>query len=389
MKFLSLSRLLPVAAAAALTMTLGVVSASPATAVGPAPVTAVAPVAGAVFVLTNDVDHNSVISYDRAPDGTLTKTGTIGTGGSGAIVDGAAVDPLASQGALTLDRRHRLLFAVNGGSDTVTVFGVSGSRLARRQVLSTRGDLPVSVSVVGNLVYVLNARDGGSIVGYRIVGGRVVPLPGSSRSLGLTPNGKPEFLQSPSQVAITPDQRAVVVATKTHGTLLSYTLDHSGRPAVTPVTTASGAVPFALSFDRAGRLLVVDATGLASSYRVGRDAVLTELSSVGPTGQAAACWSIVVRGTLYAANAGSDSISAFTERHGRLSLSDATAAHTDGGPIDMAASRDGRYLYQLSGADGTVETFHVGHDGSLTAVATVGTGLGLAAGRPLEGLAAS
>jgi len=382
MKFPRLSIVLT-AAAAAVTLSLG---AAPAVAAGSVPTKSTV---GAVFVLTNDVAHNSVITYNRAPDGSLTRTGTVGTGGSGAIVDGAVVDPLASQGALTLDRPHRLLFAVNGGNDTVTVFGVDGSSLTRRQVLPTHGDLPVSVSVVGDLAYVLNARGGGSITGYRIVAGRVVPLPGSTRSLGLTPNDKPEFLQSPSQVAITPNQRAVVVATKTHGTLLSYPLDRSGRPAAAPVTTASGAVPFALSFDRGGHLLVVDATGLASSYRVARDGSLTELSSVGPTGQAAACWSVVVRGTLYAANAGSNSISAFADRHGRLRLSDATAAHTDGGPIDLAASRDGRYVFQLSGADGTVETFRVGHGGSLTSLGSVATGLGSAAGHPLEGIAAS
>ncbi len=371
------------AAAAAVILSLG---AAPAVAAVPVPT---GPAVGAVFVLTDDVDHNSVIAYDRAPDGTLTRTGATGTGGSGAVVDGAVVDPLASQGALTLDRRHGLLFAVNGGSDTVTVFGVDGSRLTRRQVLSSHGDLPVSVSVVGDLAYVLNARGGGSITGYRIDGGRVVPLPGSTRSLGLVPNDRPEFLQSPAQVAITPDQRAVVVSTKTHGTLLGFALDRSGRPSAEAVTTNSGAVPFALSFDRGGRLLVVDATGLASSYRVGRDGSLTGLSSVGPTGQAAACWSVVVRGTLYAANAGSDSISAFTDRHGRLGIVDATAAHTDGGPIDLAASRDGRYVFQLGGADGTVETFRVGQGGSLTSLGSVGTGLGSTVGHPLEGIAAS
>ena len=70
------------------------------------------------------------------------------------------------------------------GSDTVTVFGVEGSRLVRRQILPSRGDLPVSVSVAGDLVYVLNARDGGSISGYRIVGGRwpIVRVRGSHGS---------------------------------------------------------------------------------------------------------------------------------------------------------------------------------------------------------------
>lgn len=343
---------------------------------------------GAVFVQTDDLAHNSVIAYDRAADGHLTRAGTYATGGAGAAEAGAVVDPLASQGSLVLDRAHGLLFAVNGGSDTVTVFGVEGSRLVRRQILSSHGDLPVSVSVVDNLVYVLNARGGGSITGYRVEGRQVQPVEGSTRSLNLTPNANPEFLQAPSQVAITPDGRDVVVATKTHGTLVVFPLN-GGRPAATPVVTPSGTVPFALSFDRSGNLLVVDATGYASSYEVGHNGSLALVSKVGPTGQAAACWTVVVGGSLYAANAGSNSITSFKDHRGQLSITSAVAATTSAGPIDMAASHDGRYVYQLTGGSGDVNEYVRGADGSLTMVGTVTTGLGAAAGKPIEGIAAS
>lgn len=361
-------------------------------AVSSAPTASASPVSagrGAVFVQTDDLAHNAVIAYDRASDGRLTRAGTYATGGAGAAEAGAVVDPLASQGSLTLDRTHSLLFAVNAGSDTVTVFGVDGSRLVRRQILSSHGDLPVSVSVVGDLVYVLNARDGGSITGYRIVGRQVEPLSGSTRSLNLAPNSNPEFLQAPSQVAITPDGRDIVVATKTHGTLVVFPLTHSGRPAATPVVTASGTVPFALSFDHAGNLLVVDATGYVTSYAVGRSGHLSLVSTLGPTGQAAACWSVVVDGTLYAANAGSNSITAVTDHRGRLTVDSAVAATTGAGPIDIAASANGRFVYQLTGGSGQVNAYVRGANGSLTMLATSDTGLGAASGRPIEGIAAS
>lgn len=344
---------------------------------------------GAVFVETNDLSHNAVIAYDRWADGHLTKAGTYATGGTGAIESGAVVDPLASQGALTLDPVHHLLFAVNGGSNSLTVFEVDGSRLERRQVLSSGGDLPVSVSVVGDLAYVLNARGGGSITGYRVDGHHVVPLAGSTRSLNLVPNANPEFLQTPSQIAISPDRRAVVVATKTHGTLLSFPLSRDGRPSAAPVTTPSGTVPFALSFDRQGTLLVVDATGLATSYTVGRDGSLALRSTVGPTGQAAACWSVVVGSTLYVANAGSNSITSFTEHRGQLSIAATVAASTGAGPIDLAASGNGRFVYQLTGGSGQVDSYVRGATGSLTMIGSVDTGLGAGAGTPLEGIAAS
>lgn len=344
---------------------------------------------GAVFVQTDDPAHNAVIAYDRYSDGQLARAGTYRTGGAGAQEAGSVVDPLASQGSLTLDRARNLLFAVNGGSDTVTVFGVHGSRLDVRQILPSHGDLPVSVSVVGDLVYVLNARDGGSITGYRLAGRTVVPLSGTTRSLHLSDNGNPEFLQTPAQVAITPDRHAVVVSTKTHGTLLVFPLDRSGRPSASPMVTMSGTVPFALSFDRSNHLLVVDATGLVSAYRVHGDGSLALTSSVGPTGQAAACWSVVVRGTVYVANAGSDSISTVADHSGQLTLLDATAAHTDGGPVDLAASRHGRFVYQLSGATGKIDEFRRSADGSLTSIGSFDTGLGASSGHPLEGIAAS
>ncbi len=97
-----------------------------------------------------------------------------------------------------------------------------------------------------------------------------------------------------------------------------------------------------------------------------------------------------MHGTLYAANAGSNSISSFRVRAGKVSLTDATAASTSGGgPVDLAASRGGQYLYQLNGADGSVDTFRVGRHGALTRIETTRTGLGATNGRPLEGIAAS
>jgi 6-phosphogluconolactonase (cycloisomerase 2 family) len=344
---------------------------------------------GAVFVQTDDPHGNAVIAYDRAPDGTLSRAGSYRTGGDGAALGGAVVDPLASQGSVTFDKARDLLLVVNGGSDTLTVFGVHGSRLDRAEVLPTRGDLPVSVSVVGNLAYVLNARSGGSITGYRLSGRTLVPLPGSTRSLGLADNGKPEFLQTPAQVAITPDQRNVVVTTKTHGNLLTFPLDRTGRPDSAPVSTPSGAVPFALAFDRSGHLVVVDASGLVTSYRVRQSGAVDQVSQVGPTGQAASCWSVIVRGTVYVANAGSNSISAVGDQSGQLTLQAPIAATTDGGPVDLAASRHGRYVYQLSGATGMIDEYERAADGSLNRIGQVATGLGSSSGHPLEGIAAS
>jgi len=72
-------------------------------------------------------------------------------------------------------------------------------------VLGSGGTFPVSVAVHGDLVYVLNALNGGSVQGYRVLGSFLVALPGSHRALGLDPNATPQFTTTPGQVAFTAD----------------------------------------------------------------------------------------------------------------------------------------------------------------------------------------
>src|SRR5271166_3767368 len=122
--------------------------------------------AGEVFVQTDNTGGNAVVVYHRAQDGTLRQAGTYATGGLGGILTGSVVDHLASQGSLAYDRAAGLLYAVNAGSDTVTVFAVEGDHLLRHQVVASGGTFPVSIAVRGHVVYVLNARDGGSVQGF-------------------------------------------------------------------------------------------------------------------------------------------------------------------------------------------------------------------------------
>ena len=118
-----------------------------------------------VFVQTDNLAANTIVAYDRAADGSLHQAGVYQTGGKGGALSGAVVDFLASQGSLAYDRDDGLLYAVNAGSDTVTVFTVHGNRLTRHQVTGSGGSFPVSIAVRGNVVYVLNARNGGSVQG--------------------------------------------------------------------------------------------------------------------------------------------------------------------------------------------------------------------------------
>jgi 6-phosphogluconolactonase (cycloisomerase 2 family) len=326
---------------------------------------------GAVFVQTDSPTGNAVVAYLRSSDGTLTRSAVYRTGGLGGVLDGSVVDHQASQGSLIYDKRNQVLIATNAGSDTVTVFAVHGSRLTRIQTIASGGRFPVSVAVRGDRVYVLNALDGGSLQGYRNLGGHLVPLPGQRRALGLDPRAAPQFTHTPAQVEFTPDGSHLVVATKAVGdSLVVYSVNPLfGLSAKATVTsTGAGSVPFGFVFGRDGRVLLTEAGPNALvSARLDRTGRAT-LSAPVATGQQASCWITAVGDYAYVANAGSATITTYEVGHGKLDLIGQTAAAA--GTIDLTASDDGKFLYAQGGKDGEVAAFRIGHDGSLTAVGT-------------------
>jgi DNA-binding beta-propeller fold protein YncE len=366
-----MSKLIRLAGAAVAALASAAVLAGPASAHPQRP---------AVFVQTDDPAGNTIVAYDRAPDGSLQQAGSYRTGGLGGVLDGSVVDHLASQGALQLD--HGLLYAVNAGSDTITVFGVDGDRLVRRQVLPSFGDFPVSIAVHGGFVYVLNARGGGSVQGYARLGGFLVPVPGRHRALGLDPAAAPEFTHTPGQVAFTPSGDQLVITTKANGNAVDvFGVDRLGGLSARPVTTVlDGAVPFAIAFDARGNLALAEAGANAvATFAIDRRGALQPLASAG-TGQAATCWIVNVGGRLYLSNAGSATVSAFD-----AALRPVGVTSTRAGTVDAAGSPDGRFLYVQTGATGGVDAFRVAPDGTLTPAGSV-TVPGAAGG---EGIAVS
>src|SRR5438445_4496017 len=279
---------------------------------------AAAPTAGAdhaVFVQTDDPAGNSIVAYARHDDGTLTFAGTYGTGGNGGRAAGAAVDPLASQGGLVYDANHGLLLAPNAGSNTVSVFGVSGDALHLNQVVASGGPFPASIGVHGNLAYVLNAGFAGYVQGYRIAGGTLHPIAGSLRSLGLGNGNPPAFLQSPGQVGFTPDGRKLVISMKGNGggSVYVYGISADGRLSASPAITAVGGNAFAFVFDPAGRLVIVNAAfGNLSTFTVNDNGSLTLVSAGPSNGQIGACWVTAANGNYYTGNTGSASLSQYT-----------------------------------------------------------------------------
>lgn len=323
----------------------------------------------AVFVQTDNPNGNSVVAYNRGGDGTLTERGDFATGGRGGVLDGSVVDHLASQGSLAYDRAHGLLYAVNAGSNTVTVFAAHGTELRRLQVISSGGTFPVSVTFHGNLVYVANALNGGSIQGYLRVGDRLVRVPSWNRGLGLDPTAAPQFTNTPGQVAFTPDGSRLIVTTKANGNSVEVFRVGLFGPGHAVTTTLPGTVPFAVDFDPAGHVVLAEAANSVATFTLRTNGELRALDSV-PTGQQATCWIVGSGNRFYASNAGSGTLSGYrTARSGALTPISVTP--TDAGTVDATVTADGRYLYAQTGAAGVVDEFAVNRDGTLRSIGSV------------------
>ena len=342
----------------------------------------------AVFVMTNDAETNEVIAYERNQNGTLHSPHRYPTGGRGS---GGKVDPLSSQGSLTLSDDHAFLFAANAGSGTVSVFRVFGPHLVLTDRVPSGGSEPNSVAQHGKLVYVLNTAGSSSVVGFQLHEGALRRIPDSLRFLSAN-------LVNSGSVAFSNDGRFLVVTEIATNKIDVFRVLPDGRLSPITVNPGVGKGTFSAVFSPSDAVLVSETGGpganssTTSSYRIQPDNTLLPISPTVPTLGTANCWNVVTPDGrfVYTSNAGTSSISGFSiGANGSLTPLPGTVVglNPSGSTnLDVAVSADGAYLYSLNAGSGSVGIFQIEHDGSLTNFGTVG---GLPAGAGLNGIAAN
>ncbi|MDN3027207.1 beta-propeller fold lactonase family protein [Streptomyces sp. S.PB5] len=351
----------------------------------------------AVFVQGNELTGNIIHVFARDDQGKLKPAGSYATGGKGGDQVDAPTDSLASQGSLVYDDASGTLLAVNAGSGTLTSFRAEGTELKNRQVVSTGGKFPSSIAVRGKVAYVMNAGGEGSVQGFRITRKGLVPMRGSYRSLGLDNEDVPRFDTSPGEVEITPDGRSLVVTTKGNNTVEVFPLKSNGLPAVAEpvVNKSAGNVPFAISFDSSGsRMLVAEAEkSTVTVYKVKHNGKLKVLQQPLASGQEVLCWLERAGNYFYGGNTGNSTVTGYRmDKHGRLALTNEVGLATppsskSQGVIDIAVTKDAKFVYVQNATSGTVDGFRVEKNGSLTKVTTA-KGLPAFAESGMEGIAA-
>jgi 6-phosphogluconolactonase len=345
-----------------------------------------------VYAMDNDAGSNKVFAWSARSNGTLSLLGRFRTGGRGTgtmetplagPVDG--IDPLGSQGSLTLGTNSRFLYAVNAGDGSVSVFRVLGNGgLLLWDKESTGSTSPVSVASHGRFVYVANVNDPGAGRPSTIVGfasrqnGTLAPIPGSRRLLS-APNARP------SQISISPDGNSVIVTERETNVVSVFDINANGTLANPVVTPSPRPAPFGFDFVNSDTFVVSEAApgdpagSSASSYALAGGAA-TVISGGVLNGQMASCW-VTSHPTgmwAYVSNTASNTVTNYAVSEKATLTISQMAVPTDGAgsaPIDADINSRGSLFFQLLGGKGTIAVYSVARNGDLALLGVRPTGL--------------
>jgi len=344
---------------------------------------------GAVYSMTNDaVGGNSITTFDRAADGTIRQRADVLTGGDGTGTPEDSANGLiqanvgGESSPTNFQGNGKFLLALNGGSDSISVFRTDGAELELVDLEPSGGDRPISITVSKGVAYVLNA--GGpmctgltgtpTITGFTFdAQGQLTPIPGSTRPLSGIPNS------GCTQVAFDKTGSVVFVEEQQADVITSYTRNADGTLSGPTPQQSTGNGPFGLNFTQRNQLLTTENFGAApgqgglASYAINeRTGTITPLSPTVRNGQSDTCWVAITDDNRYAftSSFGDDGgISSYRVRpDGSLELLNGQAATVGAGSSDVTLSGNSRYLYVKNSLQGTVTTFQIEDDGALAQI---------------------
>jgi 6-phosphogluconolactonase (cycloisomerase 2 family) len=338
-----------------------------------------------VYTITNPNGPNAIAAYEANPEtGELVFLGTYPTGGLGT---GRLVD---SQSPLVVNEEGTFLFAVNPGSDDISVMSIEGDgslELVNRPVPS-RGVGPASLAHKNNLLYVANKGDSvnpPSYAGFRVESdGALARL---SRKVNLAVG------DNPTHILFTADGRRLIGLRFGSGGLDCFAVRSNGKLRfVSRLNNQPG--PFAGAFNPVdgNQLMVADArVPGASSYLVSDEGALSAITTVSNTPERAACW-IVAHADgqrVWVSNTGTNSLSLYRvgEGGGLTLVSTHSTLAFGRTPFEIALDGSGRFLYQLNigAANQSIHALRVTESGEGAGLSDIGA-IGLPAGSSPIGL---
>jgi 6-phosphogluconolactonase (cycloisomerase 2 family) len=331
---------------------------------------------GDLFTISNASSGNSILRYRRGTGGRLTFVSAFPTTGlgSGNGLNGAS-------DTVKADEFGTFLFTVDAGSNDIVSVNISSGSLTLLDKVSSEGTTPTSLAIHNNLLYVLNAGSN-QIAGFRVSStGKLTPIAGAIASLSGS------AADDPVDMHFGPGGTTLIVTEKLSNTIDVFTIDSSGLPHGPNTNVSEGLTPFGFSVTANGHVIVSNAGGgalgkaSASSYSVGMNGHLTEITAAAHNHQTASCWLALTPDDAFAytANTGSGTVSGYSvATSGKLTLLNASGiAGNDGpgtAPIDMRISPDDKFAYVLDSGTHAIDVFEREPSGLLEKLQTV-TGL--------------
>jgi 6-phosphogluconolactonase len=341
------------------------------------------PAEAVVYTASNEATGNQVIAFEVDRRGHPIEIGRFDTQGLGTGT------PLGNQGAIALDASDRWMFVVNPGDGSLTSFRLQPSGLEFVNRVPSGGFRPLSVTVFGTLVYVLNEGDAVSadpslrfdnVSGFRFTGGGVlVPIPDSSRMIADMPT-------APAQVGFNRSGTVLLITEKATNTLTTFVVQADGTPAETPLRRPSAVpTPFGFAFGDRDYVFVTEANGggvgVTASYRVDRETgSVSSLVGIVEQGNAT-CWTVLSNDQTigYSTNTASGTVSLFRINFdGTLayffrgtgdpqgqSLDEDSPIPSGNGVRDAALTQANDFLFTLNNGDGQIRAFSVSLSGAI------------------------
>jgi 6-phosphogluconolactonase (cycloisomerase 2 family) len=327
----------------------------------------------AVYMMTNAADGNQLAVFARDAKGLLEFPVFYDTGGAGA---GAG---LGSQGSIAMNAASDTLYVVNAGDGSISVFDLSKKKPDLIQIISSGGTFPISVTVSGDLLYVLNA--GGAHGAVDMITGFTVDAKGKLTALANSTQTLSGPAVLPAQVSFSPSGNWLVVTERNGNNIDVFKVRADGRASAPTFTPTPITDTFGFLFSSNGFLMVTFGNngappGAVASYQIlgnGTAEVITPTLDTGT--QLAPCWCAITANQkyIYTVNTAPATITAlgFHAATGTLTLLNpvgggglAGVLPAGTGPTDIGIL-DSSVLYVNVGGNGQIAAFTIGKGGSL------------------------
>jgi len=299
-----------------------------------------------VYTITNPNGPNAIAAYEaNGETGELILLGTYPTGGLGT---GRLVD---SQSPLIVNQDGTLLFAVNPGSNDISVMsiGTDGSLSLIDGPVSSRGVSPSSLALKNDLLYVANKGDDANpprYCGFRVeADGSLFPI---KRRITLAVG------ENPTHLLFNHDGSLLIGIRLGSRGIDSFAVRPNGRLRfLNGLNNQRG--PFAGVFNPAtpDQLVVADVRlPGASTYQLSEEGSISQVASVGNAPERAACWIAAHPDgeRVWVSNTGTSSLSLYRiGAAGELSLAGTHSTVAFGrSSFEIALDPGNRFLYQLN-----------------------------------------